>query len=405
MLWPGRNRLSASGTLTESSRLRVTYRWDDLVGKGRENSTEIGTLPGSWQIDTHGQRWEEVRCRSLVLEVVPTSMALDTANPAGEVSPKGPETRPVPLPYPTERSIGGKARKLPTLAKAIRDIEQALDQKNRNTADVLADRLLVLAVYGDPATAPLLERVIREDVSSHVENKIRACQALYRSIGDRSTPLMVELIRRDPHISWRSPDSKWTSDTQWLHVAATAISILRQIRDFAQRDEVADMIAQTLEGRMTRAPLAKIYRGEEIGWGLLRALGDLGNRQQVPLLRSFLEKKDDAAVLAVEALMKIGDPVVLPELLDLIQTAEYQPLMKVLITAIGRLGTERNGQRLYPFLRHWDEDIREAAAQALLTLGDRNALGLLVEVAETEPFPWVRKSMRTSIAGLAFNLQ
>lgn len=400
MLWPGQNRMSASGLLTETSRLRITFRWDDASGEGRENTTEVANLPGFWQVETEGPRWETVRCRSLVLEVVPAAPStVGAGTVTSEIAAKSPESGQTPLPYPSARSIGSKERKLPSLVKAIRDIEQELNKPSGTTEDVVADRLLVLAAYGDPNVAPLLERVIREDVSSHVKNKIRACQALYRSTGNGATNMMVELLLRNPNISWRPPDTKWTSDTQWLHVGATAVAILRQVKDFDRRDQVADMIALTLDGRMTTVPLEKIYRGEEIGWGLVRALGDLGNRRHVPLLLALLGKKGDVGALAAEALGKIGDPAVLPVLVEKLETAEYQPLLKALIIAIGGLGTQKNGQQLYRFLGHWDEDLRHAAAQALAILGDRNAHGLIAEAAQKEPFPWVRESMRASLAG------
>jgi len=64
------------------------------------------------------------------------------------------------------------------------------------------------------------------------------------------------------------------------------------------------------------------------------------------------------------------------------------------------MGTEEAGPHLYPFLSHWDEDFRGAAAFALGNIGDFNAATELKEMMDKERFPWVAAAARKSLQRL-----
>ncbi len=236
-----------------------------------------------------------------------------------------------------------------------------------------------------------------DDATSHAWHKILACQALYQSVGREAVPVLMRVIERDPAIAWNKSSGKWTSDAMWLHTAAAATALLADIRDFSERERAAELIAETLNGNRTKKPLAQIYRGGEIGWGLIRALGRLGDSRHVPLLTSFLVDKGDAAALAAEALIEIGDPSVLQDLITLLDESEYPPARIAAIKGIGRFSEQKHAKMLYPFLRHHDEDFRGAAAKALDKLNIPAADEPLRAALENESFPWVREIMQNSL--------
>jgi HEAT repeat protein len=183
----------------------------------------------------------------------------------------------------------------------------------------------------------------------------------------------------------------------WLHTAATAAAILADIGEFEGKEKAADLIAATLQDKLTARPLTELHRGSEIGWGLIRALGSLGGKRHVLLLTAYLTGNADAATVAVEALLKIGDEALLPTFLTLLDEAQYSPLRLAAIQGIGQFGQPRHGKKLYLLLKHRDEACRGASARALGQLGDPNAVAPLEQAVRKESFPWVRQTMDDSL--------
>ena len=72
-LHPGENTINARGRLAPGSALRVTYIWDDPVGKDRRNVAIIRDLPYSYTILASGRKWEDCVCKSVSIEVVPAT--------------------------------------------------------------------------------------------------------------------------------------------------------------------------------------------------------------------------------------------------------------------------------------------------------------------------------------------
>jgi hypothetical protein len=387
MLWPGVNRMSVGGAAAPGTGLKITRRWDDSRGQGHRHEQIFTALPAEYVIEAKGQQWQDVRSRSMSIESVTVS---DPMTPS--VGHVGTETSQ-DLPYPTVRSIGKRTARQPQFE---RDAEQLADALQRGDRSVIADRIVALAALGDPRGAPLLARVVIKDATSPAWHKLLACQALYQSIGEEALPVLMRVLERDPDIVWAKPAGKWTADAMWLHTAAAVVAILVDVGDFPEKEKVADLIAATLRGERTQKPLKDIYRGGEIAWGLMRALGHLGGERHVDLLRRYLADKSDEAAIASEALIRIGDPSVLPDLIGLLHDAQYPPVRTAAIKGIGRFGGHEHAAMLYPFLEHWDEDFRAAAAAALGDIGNREAIAFLQDALEVETFPWVREVMRDS---------
>jgi HEAT repeat protein len=214
---------------------------------------------------------------------------------------------------------------------------------------------------------------------------------------------MLRILERDKSITWHDPQNKWSQDAMWLHTVGMAAAILADIKVFDGRERAADIIAETLTGKRTVTDPKSIWRGEEICWGLIKALGKLGSKKHVPLLRTYLKEDSDARTMAILALGDIGDPSTVPDLLSILRNFKYSPNGLSVIEVLGKIGTKEIGPELYPFLSYWDEDFRGAAAIALGEIGDTNSIPKLKEMIKRERFQWVIAAAQEKLAMLEKN--
>jgi HEAT repeat protein len=131
---------------------------------------------------------------------------------------------------------------------------------------------------------------------------------------------------------------------------------------------------------------------------LIKALGKLGNKKHIPLLKTYLKEDSDARTMAIQALGDIGDPSLVPDLLSILKNFKYSPNGLSSIEVLGKIGTREIGPNLYSFLSYWDEDFRGAAATALGKIGDPNSIPKLKEMIERERFPWVITAAKESLS-------
>ncbi len=394
MLWPGENRISVNGSTAPGTALKVSYLWDDARGQDHRHEGNLTSLPAQYVIKSDGLAWKDVRTRRLRIEALEMS---DVFNNVDGTRSEAAASASRELPYPTERSIGSKSGRQPDFDRDKAELAEALRKREPS---VIADRIVALGALRDPRGAFILEKVIMDDATSPAWHKILACQALYQSVGSAAAPVLMKVLERDPTIAWKKPSGKWTSDTMWLHTAAAATALLADIQALPERERAAELIAETLKGSRTKKPLAQIYRGSEIGWGLIRALGFLGSDRHVPLLKGFLANKSDETAVAAEALIRIGNSAVLPEFLNLLQEAQYPPVRTAAIKGIGRFGESQHAVVLQPFLNHWDEDFRAATAVALANLDNAESISALQEALQDESFSWVKDLMQDSLDSL-----
>jgi HEAT repeat protein len=107
--------------------------------------------------------------------------------------------------------------------------------------------------------------------------------------------------------------------------------------------------------------------------------------------------------MAIQALGDIGDASIVPDLLSVLRGFKYSPNGLYSIEVLGKIGTKEIGPEFYPFLSHWDEDFRGAAATALGKLRDINAIPKLKKMIEGESFPWVIDAAKESLRVLEGN--
>jgi hypothetical protein len=374
--------------------LRVTYVWDDAEGQGRKDIVTIATMPYQYEIIPKGKIWEDVVCRSIKIEALQRkryegSPSVQKRDPVSSGSTSMLSTIPI------ERLIG--SYRPPALKNPSFYIKQIENGKE------IGQAILALGALRDPGAKETLERVIAQDKTHPFQNKVWACQALFQSAGRLAAPMMLRILERDKAITWHDPQNKWSQDAMWLHTAAMAAAILAAIETFDGRERAADIIAETLTGKRMVTDPKSIWRGEEICWGLIKVLGKLGSKKHVPLLKTYLKEDSDARTMAIQALGDIGDPSVVPDLLSLLKGFQYSPNGLYSIEVLGKIGTKGIGPELYPFLSHWDEDFRGAAATALGKIGDSNSIPKLKEMIGRERFPWVIAAAKESLRVLEGN--
>lgn len=408
MLRPGKNIITVRGNPEPESMLRVTYIWDDARGK-QKHIAETGITPFRYEIIARGDRWEDVICHFLKIEALPlrgknksATVQKKSLSPFKHTSTAGafPATRSIgkyyPGPMKDASSYIGEIEKLPAIQR-----DPATDDATlRRLSKKIGHNVLALAALNDPKAKEALEKVIIHDRSHPYKNKVWACQALFQSSGQLAAPMMIRILKRDEGIAWHDPKKRWTQDAMWLRTAAMAAAVLAQIGDFEGKEHAADLIADILKGKKTGTAPGKLWRGDEICWGLIKSLGKLGNKRHLPLLKKFLKEDSDTTAVAVQALRDVGDPSVVPDLLHLLSHFEYPPVGLYTIEALGKMGTKEIGSCLYPFLSHWDEDFRGASASALGEIGDLNAVPKLKEMIIRERFPWVVSAARESLEAL-----
>ena len=391
MLWPGKNMITVQGDLDPNSMLRVTYVWDDSQGKGKMHVETINTTPFQYEINTKGEKWEDVICRSIKIEALQRnryegnlSVPKKDFVSSGSISMISTIT--------TEKLIG--AYRPPTLKDLSFYIKQI------ENGEKIGQAVLALGALRDPKAKEALEHVIAQDRTHPFQNKVLACQALFQSVGRLSAPMMLRILERDPSIIWYDPQKQWSQDAMWLHTTGMAAAILANIAVFDGKERAADLIAGILVGKRTKIDPREIWRGEEICWGLIRSLGKLGNRKHIFLMKTFLnENKDsDATATAIQALGDIGDPSIIPDVLSLLKSFKYPPNGLYSIEVLGKIGRKELGPDLYPFLSHWDEEFRGATATALGKLRDIHAVPKLRKMIEGEPFPWVVTAAKESLS-------
>jgi hypothetical protein len=391
MLWPGPNTITLRGDLDPNSMLRVTYLWDDVQSKEKMHTVMVRALPFQYEILAKGTRWEDVVCRSLKIESLPR----EEKKEVGSLHHKGLRDRgalSITLfsIYPTDKLIG--AYRPPTLKDTSFYIKQIESGREIGKA------VLALGALRDPKAQEALESVIAQDRTSPFQNKVWACQALYRSVGPPAAPMMLRILERDKSITWHDSQNKWSQDAMWLHTAAMAAAILASIQTFEGRERAADIISETLIGKKTATDPRRLWRGEEICWGLIKSLGKLGSKRHIPLLKTYLKEDSDARTMAIQALGDIGDPSVISDLLPILRNFQYSPNGLYSIEVLGKIGTKEIASEFYPFLSHWDEDFRGAAATALGRIGDSNSIPKLKGMIERERFPWVITAAKESLS-------
>jgi hypothetical protein len=308
----------------------------------------------------------------------------------------------------TDTIIGTNQRPKPQSGTTlIRRVEEALarqskpaisDSELRMIAGPLGDTLLALGALRDSAARNVLVRVINESRTHASQHRILAMQALYNTIGRDSAADLMRVLRKDAGIIFYDPKREYSKDAMWLNAAATAAAALAAIGNFTEKSEAADLIEAALHNRMTSAPLRQIWRGEEIEWGLIRALGILGSRRHAAILYRYLTPGNDSDAMAeaLRAFARMDAREAIPQITESLQKFKYLPVGLHAVEALGRLGGQKETDLIFPFLRHEDEEMRAASAIALGMIGSPGISTRLRNAEKEEKIQWVRETIKTA---------
>jgi phycocyanobilin lyase alpha subunit len=166
--------------------------------------------------------------------------------------------------------------------------------------------------------------------------------------------------------------------------------------------EAIDSLLEALEDEADRTPDG----GYPLRRNAAKALGKLGDRRIVPALIKCLECSDYyVRESAAEALEMLGDPICVPNLLQLLDGGIEAAVLvsgkphlvqpyEAIIEALGTLGAAEAIARIEPFLEHFVEKVRYAAARSMYQLTRNSVYGdILVRALNGEDLQLRRSAL------------
>ena len=222
------------------------------------------------------------------------------------------------------------------------------------------------------------------DILTHMqkEGSVAALRGL--SVSDE---LVTELLADERGIvrSVAAMVAGYTGDSKWVPLLTTLV----------QEDDDAFVRSRAVEalgylGAVDSFPLLVAIAEDAshpASCHAVRALGHLGPAAAGTLLRLALEHQADTVRrVAAETIVRGGDPGAWADLLAGLGRADSADVRKSLVDGLGR---SRATRAAAPLVRVLMEDrspeVREAAAEALVALGDTRTIGALYECALYDP--------------------
>ena len=380
-LWPGKNTITVTGEIGSDVSVVVNYIWQDKAGTERSHTALVESSPFSYVIDTAGNRWEDVKVKSLVVEAVPR------VGKGNRI--KGDEKRvtawknitPAQA-FPTEKIIGpSQPLPLKSVSSYLTDLEYPGKQ---------VEALAGLIVVGNKSCLPQVKRIAFE--STAFPNKVMAIQALYLIGGKESIPALIEILKKSPGVVWRSdPGNKLVELEHWYAVSALIGHIMAEANETAAVPHILSVLESIAKND---------YQAWESHASILRSIGRLRATVCIPSVRLALYKYEDLSAMAIWTLGELKDTGSVAFIRDLLYGAKYPVQTIRAAEALGKLGCWDISPKLYEMLDSDDEDYRAAAVEALARLNDRGALPYLESLLKTESFPWVRWIAQTGMESL-----
>ncbi len=417
-LWPGRNKITVEGDISNDTSLVVTYVWNDLTGSDKRNSVLVTGTPFSYEILTEADVWKDIVVKKITIEAIPKQPGegrfLEQEKPPRSINTISPADA-----FETFSLIGSNyPSDLKTVEQYIDDLNNAIaaqegyptdSPKVYRQADTVKSALLGISAHGGKAYSAkdAVLNAIKKDRSSP-NNKAYACQTIYQISGYEAVPILQKVLQRDVSIMWADDSSISTSANLWINTASAASSVLGYMAmmgiDEARTaaDDVQLLLDESWVQNKSGFKPGKISRWQERKWGFVRSLGRLGNAKQSTILTNIIEGNfnGDEKAVAAKSLGNLGDPSSLGALKKLLVKHQYAPQGWYAIESIGKIGSKNDAEFLYPFLNHWDENYRGYTAEALGKLGNPDAIPELRALLENEQFPWVIEAAQKSLKEL-----
>jgi hypothetical protein len=381
-LQPGRNRIAVRARIRPGAALKVTYVWDDPLGKGRRNVTVVEQAPFRYEILAAGGRWEDVVCRSLTVEAVP---ATGGGNRTVEKE-KPSEVRALPPMRPVAETRGRRGwwqrsdpKKLPPVGRLIRDLD---DPARRGAA------LKGLQELRDPAAFEAVRKVAYADPDPLHQDV--AIVTLFQTDRRRAKPVLLDILEHPEKVTWTGRPIKKGPQNAGQHWAYTAVVIGVCAKEAGWSEAVPGLL-KVLDSPHTR---------KHVWHAIMRVFASIGDRRVAGAVRRGLEKGSYAAAYAALAAAHIQDREAIPAIRRVLASRDpvYRQYAAI---ALGRLGDRASAAVFRQMLQdREDESLRAAGAEALGDLGDAVAIGALADALKREPFAWVRDTIQQALKKL-----
>ncbi|MHC4914984.1 MAG: HEAT repeat domain-containing protein [Planctomycetota bacterium] len=409
-LQPGKNRITVRGRLEKGAALKVTYVWDDPLGKGRRNVTVVEKTPHEYEIIAAGKEWKDCVCKSITVEAV----AATGKGNVTEVKEKPSQIHKLPAMKHVRYTRGrrgwwlrndpAKAPAVPELVKRIEagvaELEKVEAEKKNPEADKtkLAERegaanssiggaLKYLLEARAPAAFESVKKVVYLSRSSHTKRV--AVTALFLCDRERSKAVLLDVLENPAKVAWTEVPIKKGPQNADQHWAFLAVNV-GVLAEEAGWKEFTPGLVKVLESKHTR---------RHVSHAIMRVLASIGDERAAGTIRKALTRKGYAAAYAALAAAHIGDKNSVGAIRrlaadDFSRGREYGAI------ALGRLKDTGSAGVLRKMLSEGDENLRAAAAEGLGEMGDAGSVGALRAALAAEPFGWVREKMETAIKKL-----
>ncbi|MDD4888500.1 MAG: hypothetical protein PHU85_01090 [Phycisphaerae bacterium] len=407
-LLPGTNKITVSGKLAPGQSLEVTYVFDDADAKDKFHVMRLENLPAAYEIKASGKAWKDVWCRSMLVRAVPAdgkgdrvvrALAEPKVLPDGPMptldprvlncltpdsyvlQPKDEQSRykVVSEAAAWELNKGPFEPRLRTRAEYVKD----LSSPDEDTRRFAAAGLIVLR---DPDAWDALEKVAIADAS---RAKYYAVQALFWTDAKRAWPLMEKILARDPSIAFAPDATDRVEAATHLNMAAMVAALCGKAKIKAAVPLIADVL------------LTKSRNWPEPQWGMIRALGRIGDPAAIPTVRRFIKGGADHATVAMEALIELNDRESIPKMVDWLGLKGHHLRPETAMRGLAAFKAAGHAEDILPMLTSELPVRRSLAADALAVSGQPEiALPALKAALETEKFELARQRMAAAIKQL-----
>lgn len=389
-LQPGKNKISVRGDVAPGSALKVTYVWEDPKGKARQNVAIVEKAPHSYEILAAGKKWEDVVCRSILVECI----AADGKGNRTEIKEEPSEIHELaPMQHPkfTRGRRGWWQRsELAKLPKAEQLIKELADAEKRSGA------LKGLLELRDPAAFDAIKRVCYEEKNVHTKSV--ALVALFVTDREKSKTVLLDILEHPEKAAWTDKPVKKGPQDAKQHYANAAVIIGLMAKEAGWKEAIPGLLKVMA---MPEIDQRKIRKGVScVPYAIMRIFASIGDKRIAEAARKCVKYGGYRGAYAALAAAHIGDKKAIPDIRKIL-AGSFMKGREYAAVALGRLGDLESAPAIRQMLKEFsDENHRAAAAEALGAMRDKGSREALKAALDAEPFPWVRAKMKEALAKL-----
>ena len=307
-LWPGRNRITVSGTVDSNVTTVITYNWIDNGG-AKTNVTEVQSTPYTYEILTDGDVWQNVVCQNVTIETVPL-IGSGNRTVAKEVTPSQISTWTMAEELATTAMIGtAYPESLQPVDVYVTRLQDAItaqaghatnSQECKAQSDSVREALAGLMVHGPDAVSRIDEIITAVKVDrSNALNKAFGVQCIYKILGGSIN--LNDFIYFHPSVDWGTDEGNGFSKIAYSRSAVQCAAVLWDLNnpvkwapysthvDSLKNPEYIDGLLGTVESNI---PMASTYKWDDFRFGYINAYDNFGGvvppSVVPPVLKTFI---------------------------------------------------------------------------------------------------------------------